>query len=210
MWLSLLLLTLLPTAQVTSVDGPPLEVLEAEVVVQKLRPRTGRDIKPLGAVGSEEIQGTRAKRYEREQPTIEDRSIVLGRVARRSGQADLPRSSGGYIYEYRVRVKNTGAKKIKSVVWEYQVTDGSATTVVPQRVFLCAASIKPGSVKQLAARTPSPPRRVVNAEDTLEKQNVIVNGIEFSDGSTWIREGWKDADASSKTRNLVNGQCTLL
>jgi hypothetical protein len=215
--LSLLLLAQLFTPaqeQVTSASGPPVEVLEAEVRMHELKTRIGgnpRDVKPPGAVGSAQIPGVR-ETIIREQPTIEDRSTELGKVARRSASEPV-RSPRGYIYEYRVRVKNTSRKKIKSILWEYQLTEGSGAAIVSQRVFLCATTIKSGSVKLLAARTPSPPNRVVSAgtPDDSHEQKAIVNRVEFSDGSTWMREGWKqEADATTKGRDLRNGQCTML
>lgn len=209
-----------PQEQVTSAGGPPVEVLDVEVEMHNWKSRAllAPRRKPPGAVGAQQIPGVLPGRDETEPPTIEERSIELGRVDRRPASDPVPaRSASGYIYDYKVRLKNTSSKKIKSILWEYQITDGSNGAIVSQRVFLCAATLKSGGIKQLAARTPSPPNRVVSAEtpDESQKQGAVINQVEFSDGSRWVREGWKQEDstranAATKARDLREGQCTLL
>ena len=218
--LSLLLLAQFFTPaqeQTISAGAPPLEVLEVEVLAYEFKPRRVRDPRnppPPGPVDARDIRGVRGDTATREQPTIGDRSRELREIGRRTDrQPVMTRSSGGYSYEYRIRVKNTSPKKIKSILWEYQLPEGSDSTIVGQRLFFCPVTVKPGSIKLLAPRTPSPPSRVVSAEtsdDKSQTHKAIINRVEYSDGSTWIREGWKQEDATMKARDLRDGHCILL
>lgn len=208
--------------QVTSASTPPLEVLEVEVLLHEVKVRGVRAPRetspPSGPLSSQDVIGVRGSTANRDQPTIESRSRDLAKVGRGTGlgtgaQPVFIRSSGGYRYEYRVRVKNTSPKKIKSILWEYQLTDSSGNTIISQRPFLCVMTVKSGREKLLRAGTPAPPNRVVSAdtaEEQSQKQRVVINRVEYSDRSTWMREGWKFDPATKKGRDLSNGQCTPL
>jgi len=174
---------------------------------------------PSGPVEATDIPGVRPKPEDRQQPTISHRSRELREVGRRTVQQPVPvRSEDRYIYHYRVRLKNTSPKKIKSILWEYQLLDGSDSTILSQRFFFCAVTIKAHSVKVLQPGTLSPPNRVVSADNpngAAQKQKVVVNQIEYSDGSIWMRDGWTQddltrIDATKKVRDIRDNQCALL
>ena len=208
--------------QVSSAGVAPVEVLEVEVLMREVKARRVRDPlnpPPPGPVNATDIPGVRSKPDNRQQPTISDRSRDLRDVGRRTVQQPVPaRSKDRYVYEYRVRLKNTSPKKIKSILWEYQLLDGSGSTILSQRVFFCNVTIKAHSEKVLQPGTLSPPNRVVSADnpdDPAQKQKVVVNQIEYSDGSIWMRDGWtKDdltrIDTTRKVRDLRDNQCALL
>lgn len=188
--------------QVTSAGAPPVEVLDVEVLASEFKARRVPDPRtapPPGPVSrpstAQDLRGVRGANPSREQPSIESRSRELREIGRRADpQPVFTRSSGGYVYEYRVRVKNTSPKKIRYIFWEYQLTDHSGAAVVSQRSFASKASLKPGSVKVLQAKTLSPPSRVVSAdtsEENAQKQKVVITRVEFNDGSTWIRDASK-------------------
>ncbi len=225
--LSFILLTPLFTStqrQVTSADAPPVEVLEVEVLAREFKPIMGRDPRmnqwpPPGPVTAQSIPGVRPSQESLEKPKIEDRSRELrqagSRAARESAALRYP---GGFTYEYRVKFKNVSPKKIKAILWEYQLLDSSATEIVSRRVFLCGASIKSSGDKVLQPVVFSPPTRVVSAdasEESAQKHKVLVNRIEYSDGSTWVREGWKQEgvtrpDVIPHGRKFNDGACVML
>jgi hypothetical protein len=228
--LSLLVLFTPVQDQVTSVPSvstPPVEVLGVEVRLYELTVRNVRAPRetspPSGPLSNTDVIGVReASPARRDQPSIESRSRELARVGNGTGtgtgsQPVFIRSSGGYRYEYRVQVKNVSPKKIKSILWEYQLTDSSGTTIISQRLFLCRKTVKPAKVELLRAGTPAPPNRVVNADTSDEqsqKQRAVINRVEYSDGSTWIRDGWKPEkltdDAAARAKDLRDGLCTPL
>ena len=222
MLLSLLLLTLFLTpAQEpgTSAGALPLEVLDVEVLAYEFKARNVRNTPvsaPPGPVDARDIRGVRGDTARREEPTIGNRSRELGEVGKGTAPQSVPtRSIGGYSYVYRVKVKNTTPKKIKSIVWEYQLRDSSGTEILSQRFFVCAMTIKSGSVKLLAAGTPSPPSRVVSADTSDDKpqtHKVVINHVEYVDGSKWMRDGWKPQDLirPDTGKDLRDGQCTFI
>ena len=225
-FLSLLLLFTPVQEQVTSTSTPPLEVLGVEVLAYEVIARGVRAPRetspPSGPLSSQDVIGVRGSTARRDQPTIESRSRDLAKVGNGTGlgtgsQPVFIRSSGGYRYVYQVQVKNVSPKKIKSILWEYQLTDSSGTTINSQRLFLCKMTVKSGNVELLRAGTPAPPNRVVSAdsaEEQSQKQRAVINRVEYSDKSTWIRDGWKpvtlSGDAATRAKDLREGQCTPL
>lgn len=193
----LLLLLLIQFLIVQEQVVPPVEVLDLEVLASEYKPHRvpdPRSAPPPGPVSRDDISGRRRETSRTERPTIEDRSRELGKI----GRPTLPpppriaNPTSLFLYEYRVRIKNTSPKKIKAIVWEYQLTDPSGDTVISQKFFRCAGTVKSGDIKVLKSNTSSPPTRVVDAETADDnKQRAIVNLIEYSDGSSWIRDGWK-------------------
>lgn len=218
--LSLLLLAQLfapAQEQVASAAIPPVEVLDVEVRTYEVKPRMIRETRetaPIGPTINTDVNKGRAATISGQR----NRSRELTRIGTGTSPQPVPgRSPGGYSYEYRARIKNVSPKKIKSILWEYQLTDSSGATIVSQRLFLCAMTVKSGSDKLLRVVTPSPPNRVVSAdtsEEQSQKQRAVINGIKYSDGSTWFREEWKPddltRDAITKQRDLRDGQCTPL
>lgn len=223
MLLSLILLAqfFMPVqTQVTSASVPPVEVLEVEVLMRELKANRARypSSPPPGPVNATDIPGVRSKPDNQSQPTISDRSRDLRNVGSRPVRESVPiRTEDKYIYYYRVRLKNTTPKKIKSIIWEYQLLD-STGSILSQRIFFCVVKIKAQSVKELQPGSYSPPNRTVNADnpdDPTQKQRVVVNQIEYSDGSIWMRDGWtqddlKRIDPTGKIRDLQDNQCRLL
>lgn len=212
--------------QVSAASTPPLEVLGVEVLLHELTVRGVRAPResspPSGPLSSQDVIGVRGSTARRDQPTIESRSRDLAKVGNGTGtgtgaQPVFIRSSGGYHYEYRVQVKNVSPKKIKSINWEYQLTDSSGTTIISQRPFLCKMTVKPGKLELLRAGTPAPPNRVLSADTAQEqsqKQRAVINRVVYSDGSMWIRDGWKPekltGNAATRVKGLRDGQCTPL
>lgn len=197
MLLMLLLLIQLFTVQdQASSPAAPVEVLELEVLALEYKPRRVRDPRtapPPGPVYRENISGQRKETSRTGQPTIESRSRELREIGRTVQQPQPPavtRSTPWYSYEFRARVKNTSPKKIKFILWEYLLLDDSGATVNSRRLFRCVGTVKPGAIKVLRASTSSPPSRIVDA-NTSEKQKAVVNRVDYSDGSTWTRDGWK-------------------
>lgn len=225
MLLSFVLLTQFFTftqEQVTSAGAPPIEVLEAEVLMMEVkgnRSRVPRTTPPPGPVDATEIPGVRSKPDNQSQPTISNRSRDLRNVGSQPVRESVPvRTEDRYVYYYRVRLKNTSPKQIKSILWEYQLLDGTDSTILSQQIFFCNVTIKAQSVKDLQPGSYSPPNRTVSADnpdDRTQKQRVVVNQIEYSDGSIWMRDGWtqdelKRIDPTGKIRTLRDKECARL
>lgn len=99
------------------------------------------------------------------------------------------------MFRYRVSLKNTGVKVVKSVSWDYQAsyTDDFADT--SHRQFRCTAKIKPNQSERFEAYSIQPPIRVVSASsDKTFNQRVVINRIEYVDGTYWQRPDWHEPE----------------
>jgi hypothetical protein len=105
---------------------------------------------------------------------------------------DMPEGpSINYIYEAKIR--NEGAKTIKSIVWEYLIYDPQTVTLVGRHTFLDELRLRPGKAVNLVAFTASPPNMILQADkqgkssDHKYEESVIISRIEFEDGTSWQR-----------------------
>lgn len=133
------------------------------------------------------------------------------RVALRSVElnAALSANKGVKLYFYHLEIKNIGSRKVKSFAWEYQ---SSGVSDPSDRQFYCAVNAKPNDKKEFHLLAPFAPSRVVDAssagQETDKKGLVVINKVEYTDGSIWVRPGWKQATFSAEfTEKVGIGQC---
>ena len=204
-----------PQGQEKSQPGP-VEVVDLEVLMYPATPRPSAPgpkpaATPPGLIVIDDLADGR--RSERRDPmTIRNRSIELrtpsGQVISRPAGASSVMSR----YEYRVRIRNAGAKKIKSILWEYQLRDATNSSTISSRLFFCAISVKPKALSWLLARTPADPINASAEASAAEprKQRAVINRVEYADGSTWQRPEWHAAESNrpEAISELREGQCT--
>jgi hypothetical protein len=108
--------------------------------------------------------------------------------------SDLARTHQGYAY--KIRFRNAGAKTVTALLWDYQFGAQSGPQEISHHQFLCLTGVKPGAAASLEAFSPSPPTSVVSATSAGQKEGqgadsrVVVNRVEYSDGTAWERDGW--------------------
>jgi hypothetical protein len=123
--------------------------------------------------------------------TIDGRSAALERAVQDSR---APKPVDGFAY--RAKVHNASTKPIEIIFWEYQFKEGPDSTIVTRRQFLCGVSIKPEKDKELQAFSLSGPHTVVSVDAlggksaTRGEENVVINRVEFADGTIWQRKDW--------------------
>jgi len=123
--------------------------------------------------------------------TLDSRGSELDRIVQQSRQ--MPPVDG---YTYQLRVHNVSAKVIRSVFWEYQFTQVGNSSTVTHRKFMCAGDIKPDREKALEIFSLVGPTEVVNVKSLNKgtpekfKAAVIINRVEYADGTFWQRNGW--------------------
>lgn len=107
-----------------------------------------------------------------------------------SSQRDLPpRPSVNYVYE--VKVKNTGEKTVKKIVWEYLFIDPETDAQIARHQFTNTFKIRAGKTANLVAYSGSPPTRILEAKEVGKKslpkylERVVINRIEYDDDSFW-------------------------
>jgi len=125
--------------------------------------------------------------------TIEQRSAALERIALDARENSSPPLEG---FTYQAKIQNNGTKAIRSVFWEFQFTEKANPTNVSHRQFVCTAKTKPEKRRSMAIFTPASPSNVISL-GTLKKnlteafhETVIINRVEYEDGSFWQRKGW--------------------
>jgi hypothetical protein len=111
-------------------------------------------------------------------------------------------------YLLHLEVKNIGTSVIKSIVWEYQPS--SETVNYDLRQYVCTMKAKPKESKTFELVSPYNPIKVVQADaKTGEPKDgkVVINRIEYADGSIWKRKGWSVLIPSDFTDKMGNGKC---
>lgn len=147
------------------------------------------------------------------QDTLDGRSEAMEKSVQesRAGKSE-PRDG----FAYRIKVKNSAKKVVEIIFWEYQFTEGDDAKTLARRQFLCGVDIRPDKDKELEAFSLSGPSDVVSvgalADKSRFKENVLINRIEYSDGSIWQRKGWHLAEVKGSYDRVlrepwVPGQC---
>jgi len=113
-------------------------------------------------------------------------------------------------YHFQLELKNAGANVVRGFVWEFQPT--SMTDDYQPKQYLCALEVKPNEKKNLDVWTPYLPMKVVSANEsknTLAEGKVVINKIEYSDGSVWKISGWNFRLPADSLQKLAQGTCSV-
>jgi hypothetical protein len=92
-------------------------------------------------------------------------------------------------YVYEVKVSNTGAKKIRELVWKYVLLDPDTGREISDHQFTSKVSISPGRSKKLVGHS-APPALVSVARTNRDlrdqyTERVEIRRVEYDDGSVW-------------------------
>jgi len=124
--------------------------------------------------------------------TIDGRSAALEKSVQDSR---APKPVDGFAY--RAKIHNASTRVIEIIFWQYQFREAADSPRVSRRQFLCGVSIKPDKDRELQAFSLLGLQDVVNV-DTLAKKSktpgeekVVINRVEYADGSIWQRKDWK-------------------
>lgn len=130
--------------------------------------------------------------------TVDGRSAALEKSVAES-RAPKPEPIDGYLYQ--IKVQNPGPKVVEAVFWEYRFHDPANPDLVARRQFLCAVNIGAGKSKELEGFSLSGPNDVVDVKTlnsgTPFKEEVLINRVEYTDGSLKQRKSWNLAEVQS-------------
>ena len=122
-------------------------------------------------------------------------------------EARSPKPSPVDGFSYRIKLRNSSAKVIEVIFWEYQFTESSDLAKLTRRQFLCGVNIKPRKEKELQAFSLYGPSGVISAESlagpsgNTYQERVVINRVEYADGSIWQRKDWNFSEVrASVTR----------
>ncbi|MDQ1557109.1 MAG: hypothetical protein QOD32_169 [Pyrinomonadaceae bacterium] len=98
-----------------------------------------------------------------------------------------------YGFMYKVSLRNTGAKAIKSLDWDHVFFDADTKAETGRHQFTSDEKIAPGKQKEFSVFASSPPTSTISVHK-LEKREreivgeaVVVVRVEYADGSVWRR-----------------------
>jgi hypothetical protein len=208
----LLLLTpviLFKAGQQQPAGGPP-DVEVGEVSSSKFHTYESVD-----STGRQRLNSNKADTRSREsvyREEIRNRNSVENRSR---DMAELERNVMGESYNqkpidlfrYRVSLKNTGIKVVKAVVWDYQASDTDQFNDSTHRQFRCTAKLKPNQSQRFEGFSGLPPTRVITAAGTKSfSERVILNRIEYDDGTSWQRPEWREPEVTANHSSRGNCQ----
>jgi hypothetical protein len=111
----------------------------------------------------------------------------LARV--RPAAPSLGKVHKGFLYE--VEFQNTGDKTIKVIKYDYVFIDPNSQQVVSSHQFQMENKLSRGKTRKSSHFSTTPPTRVVSAASPAGNafiEKVIINRIEYSDGTVWERK----------------------
>jgi hypothetical protein len=200
---SLLLLFLLAGAvsaqQATSTtsDAPGLTVLEKDWRRQVRNPMLEDD--PMRA-STDRLELERALKQNQSDNAVR---ASMGmppvppptRAPRTAGNNNPARNTRPTVeYIYKAKVRNTGAKAIRRLVWEYVFFDPATQREVGRRRHDNRVNIRPGKSSNLIGRSIAPPTGTIDAAQVGKKpkdqyvEQVVIERIEYADGTVWMRD----------------------
>lgn len=141
--------------------------------------------------------------------TLDGRSEALEKSVQESRNTK-PTAADAFVY--KIKVQNAAAKVAEIVFWEYQFQDPADATLVARRQFLCGVNIPSGKSKDLEGFSLSGPSEVVNvttlANKSQNKEQVLINRVEYSDGSIWQRKDWSLNEVKASYDRVLREQWT--
>ena len=194
----------------------PLPVVGAawQRVLQKGQPGDSTPLSPARAVIAENKYYQRKAREQvspgmadPNEQTVDGRSAAIDKAVQESR---TPKSEDVYGYSYVASVRNDSGKKIDVVFWEYRFTEIANPANLVRRHFLCAANLKNGGQKELSAFSTLGPSDVIDAAslakatEKLFNEEIVVNRIEFADGSILQRANWKFDDVKRSVERATS------
>jgi hypothetical protein len=124
-------------------------------------------------------------------------------------EARSPKSTPLDGYAYQAKIRNAHTQTIEIVFWEYQFKELSNPTNVIRRQFLCGVKIKPGKERELQAFSVLGPGDVISVGSLTEKygnlfeEKVVINRVEYADGSIMQRKDWNFAEMKSSIERAI-------
>lgn len=124
-------------------------------------------------------------------------------------QAIMSADEHGNSYHLFLEFKNTGTSVVRSFIWEFKPTATPADYAPKQ--YLCALRMKPKEKKILDFWTPYAPVKVISAirPDGFKDGEVIINKIEYVNGSVWKRHNWRYSLPPDATDKVAEGKCAV-
>jgi hypothetical protein len=141
--------------------------------------------------------------------TLDGRSAAMEKSV---AESRAPKTKVMDGYAYRIKVQNTSPKIVEIVFWEYQFLDPKNPELIARRQFLCGVNIPASKGKDLEGFSLSGPSDVIDVKTLGEgnanpfKENVLINRVEYADGSIWQRKGWSLTEVKASYERVLREQ----
>ena len=138
--------------------------------------------------------------------TLDGRRAAMEKIVQES-RSTKPKPVDGFIF--RIKMRNVSAKAIEVLFWEYQFKESANPSNVVRRQFLCGVNIKPEKEKELEAFSLSGPSDVISVRSlakpsgNLFVEKVVINRVEYADGTIWQRKDWNFAEMKSSIARAI-------
>jgi hypothetical protein len=134
-----------------------------------------------------EAQAAAARNQDKGMAARAETNVTKNEEAKaKATQTDPPRDG----YRYVVKLRNDGAKTVKSIDWDYVFTDPATGQEAGHHQFTSDETIKPGKSKEVSVLYLTPPVKLVSAKALGQKkvtfdEKVIVVRVVYDDGTVW-------------------------
>ena len=123
-------------------------------------------------------------------------------------------------WDWNAEIRNNNPKSVTRFVWTYHRPQASPDLqdAVDQE-YLCSIRIEPGETKLARVLSQIPHSSVVSASNSgtppaelkPSLKDMVINRVEFSDGTTWQRSNWNPIILSRQgAKKLGKGKCIAL
>ena len=98
-----------------------------------------------------------------------------------------------YAFRYVASFRNTGAKTIKQIDWDYVFFDAATNQMVGRIELGSDDKIEPGKKKEVSFFLPTPPARTVSVQSLNSKERqglieqIVLMRVVYADGTVWQR-----------------------
>lgn len=139
--------------------------------------------------------------------SVDSRSAALEKITQESRSSGANTIEG---FEHRIKVRNAGTKVVEILFWEYQLIESLNPANVARRQFICGLEMKPKKEMEVVAFSASKPGAVVSvatlakSPETPFQERVVINRVEYKDGSIWQRKDWSFAEVRSSIARAVS------
>ena len=206
--LTLLILTAVLQEQLDDQKDPRLVVLKFSWAKERQISQLNPVVPVSGPATNDPMSVDQARDSQgdvRNKRDLATRRAELGDIERSVTDSSQKRSNW---YRIHLEVKNEGSAIVKSFIWEYQ--PHTAPSDYQAKQFVCVVKAKPDERKKFDFVVPFAPVRIVDANaksSKLDDGEVVINSVEYDDGSVWKRKGWSRQLPSSASHGLRNGKC---
>ena len=177
----------------TTAEAPGLSVVEKSWRGQVRNPALEED--PLRA-NEEQREIERASRQTQRENAIRESlglpQVPLPATPSTSNEPHAP-NRPYVLYTYQAKVRNTGTKEVRKLVWEYVFFEPGTQKEVGRRRNENRVNIRPGKTVSVWVRSLSPPTDTISVTQTNKKmrdqytEQVVIQKVEFADGTVWLR-----------------------